>query len=121
MTKILVIDDNATIRGELVTWLGAEGYEALGIAEDKAGVEYVLRNPADLIIYDATIPLSSGYGVWSEVHAHLAAEQIPFVLMMDGPEYEDISKGISFGSNLYINKPFTRPELVQIVQVGLEK
>src|SRR6478735_1326858 len=121
MTKIMVIDDDSVVRDELVIWLKDEGYEALGVDENQAGVEYVFHNRADLVIYDATIPLLNGYEMWLEVHAHLAAEQVPFIFMTDGPEHEDITKGISFGSNPYINKPFKRPDLLQLVQTSLEK
>jgi two-component system, sensor histidine kinase and response regulator len=121
MTRILVIDDEAAIRDEIVDWLNSEGYEALAVTESPEGVEYVLRNPADLIISDATIPLLDSSGVWLEVHAHLAATQIPLLFMTDESNHEIIRNGLGLAPDLYINKPFTRPEFLQIVQTCLEK
>jgi two-component system, sensor histidine kinase and response regulator len=120
MTKILVIDDEATVRDELVAWLSDEGYEAFGISESQASVEYLLFNRVDLIVYDITQPLIDGYGPWLEVHAHLAAAQIPFVFVAAGSSQEDIRKGMALGTEYYITKPFDRRDLLQAVHTRLE-
>jgi len=121
MTKILVIEDDEVTRNEIVDWLNDEGYETSGIPEVQAGVEYVLRNRADLIVYDIARPLLDGYGVWLEVHAHLAAAQIPFIFVTAGESSEDIRKGMALGADHYLTKPFGRQELVQAIQTRLQK
>ena len=121
MTKVLVIEDDEVTRNEIVDWLTDEGYETTGISEVQAGVEYVLRNHADLIVYDIARPLLDGYGVWLEVHAHLAAAQIPFIFVTAGESTEDIRKGMALGADHYLTKPFDRQELVQAIQTRLQK
>ena len=121
MTKILVIEDEEVVRNEIVTWLNDEGYEVTGIPEVQAGIEYVLHNRADLIVYDIARPLLDGYGVWLEVHAHLAAAQIPFIFVTAGESSEDIRKGMALGADHYLTKPFDRQELVQAIQARLQK
>src|ERR1700741_1673309 len=104
MAKILVIDDEAASRDEIVVWLSSEGYEALAITEGAEGVGYVLRNPADLVVSDASIPLLDGHVQWVEVHSFLATAQIPFIFMTDDSNHEVMRKSLGLASNLYISK-----------------
>lgn len=50
MTKILVIEDEAILREELVEWLTLEGYDALGAEDGMIGVETALHYLPDLIV-----------------------------------------------------------------------
>ncbi|MBX3011867.1 MAG: response regulator [Caldilineaceae bacterium] len=121
MTKILVVEDEAILREELVDWLILEGYEALGAEDGMVGVELALRFVPDLIICDILMPRLDGYGVLLEVHANPAMASIPFIFVTARVAHEDIRKGMELGADDYITKPFTRLELLQAIQGRLAK
>jgi CheY-like chemotaxis protein len=60
ITKILLIEDEAILRGELAEWLTFEGYDVIDAEDGVVGVEYASRKLPDLIISDITMP-RAGY------------------------------------------------------------
>ena len=61
MTKILVVDDNATNRKLLVTWLSAEGYSTVEAVDGSDGLSTARREKPDLVISDILMPTMDGY------------------------------------------------------------
>ncbi|MGZ8941045.1 MAG: response regulator transcription factor, partial [Limisphaerales bacterium] len=121
MTKILVIDDEAILREEIVEWLTMEGYTANSAEDGLIGVETAFRQLPDLIVCDITMPHLDGYSVLAELHANPATAAIPFIFVMARVTHEDIRHGMSLGADDYITKPFTRLELLQAIQSRLAK
>jgi DNA-binding response OmpR family regulator len=121
MMKILVIEDEAILRDEVVDWLTFEGYDALGAEDGVVGVDYAIRMVPDLIICDITMPRLDGYGVLSEVHSNPATASVPFVFVTARASHEDVRRGMSLGADDYITKPFTLAELLQAVGTRLQK
>lgn len=121
MTRILVIEDEAILRGEVVNWLTLEGYEADRAADGVEGLNRAFRHPPDLIISDITVPRLDGYGVLLELRTNPGTSNIPFIFVTARAAHEDVRKGMGLGADDYITKPFTRLELLQAVQVRLEK
>jgi len=121
MTKILVIEDEVILGGEVIEWLTLEGYEAISAEDGRAGVEAAFRYLPDLIICDITMPRLNGHGVLLEMRSNLATTDIPFVFVTARASYEDIRQGMDMGADDYITKPFTRRELLGAVQTRLKK
>ena len=69
MPKILIIEDNETIREELLTWLNLEGYEAVGATDGREGVKMAIQQLPDLIVSDIMMPEKDGYRVLLEFRA----------------------------------------------------
>jgi len=67
MSKILVIDDEESVRGNLVELLEAEGFDAISAENGRAGVQLARQQLPDLIICDITMPELDGYGVLDEL------------------------------------------------------
>jgi diguanylate cyclase (GGDEF)-like protein len=61
MTRILVVDDNATNRKLLVAWLSAEGYLTVEAADGSDGLSIARREKPDLVISDILMPTMDGY------------------------------------------------------------
>jgi len=121
MTKILVVEDEAILRGEVVEWLTLEGYEAMSAQDGMAGVEVAFQNRPDLIICDITMPRLDGYGVLLEVRSNPQTAAIPFIFVTARAAHEDIRRGMILGADDYITKPFTRLELLQALKSRLDK
>jgi two-component system sensor histidine kinase/response regulator len=121
MMKILVIEDEATLREEIVEWLTLEGYTAFSAEDGVVGAEAALRELPDLIVCDILMPRLDGYGVLAELQANPVTAGIPFIFVTAKVAHEDIRQGMSLGADDYITKPFTHPELLQAVQTRLAK
>lgn len=63
MTKILIIDDEAILRNEMVDWLTFEDYEVVSAENGIAGVNQAIKHLPDLIVCDVTMPYLDGFGV----------------------------------------------------------
>jgi CheY-like chemotaxis protein len=70
MTKILVIEDEESLRLEIIEGLSYEGYEVLGAADGVEGVNCAVASQPDLIVCDISMPRLDGYGVLLNVQAN---------------------------------------------------
>lgn len=121
MTKILVIEDEAILRGEVIEWLQLEDYEAISAPDGMAGVEMAYVHLPDLIVCDITMPRLDGYGVLLEMRSNPKTAAIPFIFVTARAAHEDIRRGMILGADDYITKPFTRLDLLQAIQSRLNK
>lgn len=121
MPKILVIEDEALLRQEIMDWLSLEDYQALGAGDGVSGVEAALQHVPDLIICDVTMPRLDGFGVLLELRANPTTARIPFIFMTARAAHEDIRHGMNLGADDYITKPFKRIELFQAIEARLQK
>ncbi len=121
MTKILVIDDEDILRNEMVNWLTFEDYEVVSAENGIEGVIQANKHIPDLIVCDVNMPYLDGFGVLLEVHSNPATTRIPFIFVTARASHDDIRYGMNLGADDYITKPFTRLQLLQAIQVRLEK
>ena len=121
MAKILVIEDEAILRREVLEWLTLEDHEAVGAADSVAGIESAFQSPPDLIICDVMMPHLDGYGVLFEIRANPSTAGIPFIFLTAKTRNEDFRIGMDLGADDYLTKPFTRMVLLNSIQARLEK
>ena len=119
--RILVIEDEAILRGEVIEWLTLEGYDAVGEPDGEKGLAHALRHPPDLVICDITMPKLDGYEVLLELHANPATANIPFIFVTARAAHDDVRRGMDLGADDYLTKPFKRLELLHAVASRLEK
>ncbi len=119
--KILVIEDEAILRDEIVEWLTLEGYEACGAVDGIAGINQAFQCQPDLIVCDITMPRLDGYGVLLELRANALTMDTPFIFLTARASHGDMRRGMDLGADDYITKPFSRLELLQAIQTRLEK
>ena len=120
MKKILVIEDEAMLREEIVTWLTLEGYEVVEADNGRKGLELALQAAPDIILSDIMMPDLSGTDVLRFL-MEKAGFDIPFLFMSALAEREDIRKGMILGADDYITKPFTRKDLLDSLQARQQK
>lgn len=121
MKKILVIEDNFDIRENICEILELAGYETSQAANGKLGLDSARENIPDLIICDIMMPEMDGYGVLSALSSEPATGSIPFVFLTAKAEKSDFRKGLSLGADDYITKPFSEEELLNAIQVRLQR
>ena len=113
--KIIVLEDEQTIREETVIILGFEGFEVLSAPNGKLGLDLIREHRPDLILSDILMPIYDGYRVLLEVRSDQATATIPFIFLTAKAERQEWRYGIESGADDYLTKPFTRDELLGAV------
>lgn len=121
MKKILVIEDNLEVRENTCEILELSGYEVFSAENGKLGVQEALDKQPDLIICDVMMPVLDGFGALKVLHKNPKTTHIPFIFLTAKAEKDDFRKGMNLGADDYITKPFTDVELLEAIEIRLEK
>jgi two-component system, sensor histidine kinase and response regulator len=119
--KILVIEDDGSIRESLVDLLNAEDYTARGAENGLTGLRVVGEFKPDLIICDIMMPDLDGYGVLDQLQANPATAVIPFIFLTAKADRIDQRLGMGKGADDYVTKPFMRQDILDTVSRRLSK
>jgi len=109
MPTVLVVDDDATVREVVVTYLEQAGYDTL-VAPDGPNALVAARSQPDLVVLDVMLPGFDGF----EVCRRLREErpELPIIMLTALGEEEDRIAGLGSGADDYLAKPFSPRELV---------
>lgn len=121
MAKVLVIEDEKSLREEIIDNLRFENFEVIGAIDGVHGVEMAKHTAPDLIICDVMMPKLDGYGVLTQLRSDPANAAIPFIFLTAKVEKQDFRQGMELGADDYLTKPFTQSELLAAIQTRLEK
>lgn len=118
--KILVIDDEASIRNLLRRVLGRENYEVWTSTNGQEGIQALHRGP-DLVILDLRLPDMNGEVVCQKIRQHSTHENIP-ILILTGQITEGLrTRCLNGGADAYLAKPFDVEELLAYVRALLRR
>jgi len=111
--KILIIEDEKTLRFILAQQLEEEGFEVLEAIDGEEGLQKLKENKVDLIILDLLLPGMDGFEVLSIIKKNPELSQIPVIILSNFGEKERIEKGLKLGVIDYIVKAnFSLDEIV---------
>lgn len=110
--KILIIDDEETIRKFLRIHLVKNGYEVKEAADGEEAIEQLERDNFDLLICDIMMPKKDGWEVLRDVRSHPKTRDIPVIFLTAKDQDSDMFKGYELGASYYITKPFTKFQLL---------
>ncbi len=109
MNKILIIEDDLNIQGIERDYLEANSFSVSTAADGETGLKTALSGDFDLILLDIMLPKMDGLEVCRKIRAE---KDIPILLVSAKKEDLDKIKGLGFGADDYIVKPFSPSELV---------
>lgn len=121
MPKILVVEDEEIVRSNISEILKAEEFE---VAEAENGIQAIKELSKfypDLILSDIMMPGMDGYELVNYVQGNPLTSSIPIILLTARAESSDMRRGMQFGADDYITKPFKANDLVQAVRTRLTK
>ncbi len=121
MTRILVIEDEALIRDNIVDMLTLEGFEVAEAGDGRIGLRRVLDFRPDLIICDITMPELDGYQVLLALRQRQDTATIPFMFLTAHASHAHVRQGMELGADDYLAKPFTFAELRAAVSTRLNR
>lgn len=116
MTKILVIEDETTVRENILELLDAEGFDAIAAENGRIGLARAQQHLPDLILCDIRMPELDGYGVLTALRSESKTAEIPFIFLSAKAAKTDLTVGMDLGANAYIIKPFTLMELLDTME-----
>ena len=119
--KVLIIEDNADIRENVVEILELAEYVVYSADNGKTGIELALYNMPDIILCDIMMPELDGYGVLYILNKNPQMAGIPFIFLTAKAERLDLRKGIELGADDYLIKPFDDMDLLNAIESRLKK
>jgi len=106
--KILVVDDEASIRRILETRLSMIGYDVVTAADGEEALETFRNTEPDLVVLDVMMPKLDGYGVCQELRKE---SDVPIIMLTALGDVADRITGLELGADDYVVKPFSPKEL----------
>lgn len=121
MKKIAVIEDDVIVRETIIERLTEAGYFVVSAENGMDGIELIREQQPDLVLCDVMMPNLGGFGVLEYVRKDPTTELVPFVFLSALSDKSDLRKGMLSGADDYLTKPFSREELLNAVEVRLQK
>jgi two-component system sensor histidine kinase/response regulator len=121
MHKILIIEDEHTIRENLCDLMRAENFQVVEAENGQIGIQLAREELPHLIICDVMMPELDGYNVLSEIRLYSSTQLIPFIFLTAKSDRNDLRLGMDLGADDYLMKPFTKDELLSAVTTRLAK
>lgn len=118
--KILIVEDEPSIRALIKLALESAGYTNVYEAEDgEEALEKAREKHVDLIILDLMLPGIDGLTVCKKLKSDDATRGIPVIMLTAKVEEADIVLGLEIGASDYVTKPFSRKILIARVRAQL--
>ena len=116
--RVLVVDDDQTIRRTLRINLRARGYEVEEVASGRDALSTLEDAPPDLVILDLGLPKLDGMEVARRLRA---ADDVPILMLTARDALEARVEGLDAGADDYLVKPFERQELLARLRALLRR
>lgn len=119
MKKILIIEDEESIRGFLKINLKRNGYEVIEADNGELGVKLALKEKPAIIILDVMLPGIDGFKVCKIIRNE--DEKVGIIMLTAKSQDLDKIMGLEYGADDYIIKPFNPMELLLRIKALLRR
>jgi DNA-binding response OmpR family regulator len=116
--KILVVDDDYSLRNNLELNLQHQGFDTLGVASGEIALQLLWDWIPDLIILDIMMPSMDGFEATKRIREF---SDVPIIMLTAKADDLDIVKGLDVGADDYIIKPFSIGELLARIRALLRR
>ncbi len=121
MKRILIVDDDATLRTALTRYLQNQGYLVQEARSGLEGLTLFEQHPPDLVVSDVLMPEMDGLEFCRRLRASRTGQLVPFIFLSSRKEVDDRVQGHQMGADDYLAKPFEPKELVAKIEAQLER
>ncbi len=116
--KVLVVDDEESVRELIELYLTKEGYEVLLAKDGKEALRLNGESHPDLIVLDLMLPGMDGWEVCRQIRS---TSRVPIIMLTARSEEVDRVVGLELGADDYVVKPFSPREMVARVKAVLRR
>jgi two-component system NtrC family response regulator len=118
MEKILIIDDNESLRYTLTSVIEEAGFETFAVEDGKKGISEVRTNLYNLVICDMKMPGMDGMQILGEIKN--INPDLPVIVLTAFGDIKNAVEAMKQGAHDYLTKPFNNEEMIIIIRKALE-
>ena len=112
MTRVLIVDDEPSIRQLVATLLKLEGFDVSTAPDGRAALERVQADAPDVVISDVRMPHMTGYELLAAVRTNPSLDAVRFILLTSSTGDDPASQSAVAMADACLTKPFTRDLLL---------
>jgi len=117
-SKILIIDDEESIRNTFSAFLAKEGYAAYEASDYQSGIKALSENRFDLVFTDIILGSLSGIDILKEIKTQ--GYTCPVIMITGAPDIETAAASLRLGAFDYLPKPIKRETLVRVAKHAIQ-
>jgi DNA-binding response OmpR family regulator len=114
---LLIVDDDAELRGAVAEQLEAEGFSTLEASTARQGVEAAQEEKPDLVLLDVDLPDMDGRDACRQMRQRGVAA--PIIMLTAAAGDDDTVQGLEAGANDYVTKPYKFAVLLARIRAQL--
>lgn len=119
--RILIVEDEATIREMVCFVLEQNGYQAVEAEDFNTAVSLLVEPFPEMILLDWMLPGGTGIQFIKHLKREALTRDIPVIMLTARGEEEDRIRGLEVGADDYMTKPFSPKELVARIKAVLRR
>lgn len=121
ISRILVVEDEEAVRSNIAEILEAEEFLVEQAENGIDAIQKIEKSLPDLIVSDVMMPGIDGYDLVRYIQNNPLTLSIPIILLTARAEMHDLRRGMQYGADDYITKPFKAQDLINAVNTRLKK
>jgi DNA-binding NarL/FixJ family response regulator len=121
MKRILIVDDDITLKTALTRYLQNRGYSVLEASSGAEALSVFEQNQPDIVVSDVIMPVMDGLEFCRRLRATPAGQLVPFIFLSSRKELDARIQGHQMGADDYLIKPFDPKELVAKIDAQLDR
>jgi DNA-binding response OmpR family regulator len=118
MKTILLVDDETRMLDLLDLYLNPHGYKCIKAISGKEAIFILEEEKVDLVILDVMMPEMDGWTTCKKIREF---SNVPIIMLTARTETVDVIKGLKFGADDYVTKPFSEEELLARIEALLRR
>jgi len=116
MKKILIVDDEASIRFLISETLEINDYEICEAEDGQEAISMANENEFDLLLLDVMMPKLTGYEVAKALKENKSKKKPEIIMLTAKGQQKDREEGFKNGADYFLTKPFSPIELLELVE-----
>ncbi|MEH7095013.1 response regulator transcription factor [Neobacillus vireti] len=118
MKTILLVDDETRMLDLLDLYLSPYGYKCLKAESGKRALTFLERGNVDIVLLDVMMPEMDGWGICRKIREF---SNVPIIMLTARDQTVDVIKGLKYGADDYVTKPFHEAELQARIEALLRR
>lgn len=120
--SVLVVEDNAEIRGLLLMFLCGFGYQPEFVSDGDRALRHVEHaDPPGVVLLDRMLPGVTGDAVLEAIRANPTWADVPVIVLSARTDLDEMTQTMLAGADAYLTKPFQASQLIQVVEKFIRK
>ena len=121
MAKVLIVDDERSLRFLISSTLEDEGYDISEAADGLEAYEIIKKDKPDLVILDVMMPGMTGFELCEKLKQDMATRDIIVVMLTAKGQEQDRLQSAQAGADYYLRKPFSPIMLLEVIESLLQE